>query len=265
MVTTNLPFDEWTEVFDSERLTGALLDQLTHHIHILEMNGENYRLKRYKQRLRKKNVRVISINEPTDDTPEGQLMEGMLELVDQHHSDMTAVDVQRGTHNLAQRGFFVGAGPPIGMKRIKVPDVRGEKVTERNKLAPDENAWIIRRVFDLSLQGKTDGQIHRILRSEGLAMPSGKPWHPNRIHDILTNRHYEGTIVLGALPDGTGGTVCENAHEGIVTPAEFAEVSRLRKERRPKVTTHVTPEANTCFRNWEPASNAENPTPTVQA
>ena len=38
MVTTNLPFDEWTEVFGSERLTGALLDRLTHHVHILEMN-----------------------------------------------------------------------------------------------------------------------------------------------------------------------------------------------------------------------------------
>ena len=45
MVTTNLPFDEWTEVFGSERLTGALLDRLTHHVHILEMNGEIYRLK----------------------------------------------------------------------------------------------------------------------------------------------------------------------------------------------------------------------------
>ena len=43
--TTNLPFDEWTEVFGSERLTGALLDRLTHHVHILEMNGESYRLK----------------------------------------------------------------------------------------------------------------------------------------------------------------------------------------------------------------------------
>ena len=46
LVTTDLPFDEWTEVFGSERLTGALLDRLTHHVHILEMNGESYRLKR---------------------------------------------------------------------------------------------------------------------------------------------------------------------------------------------------------------------------
>ena len=49
LVTTNLPFDEWTEVFGSEWLTGALLDHLTHHVHILEMNGESYRLKRSRE------------------------------------------------------------------------------------------------------------------------------------------------------------------------------------------------------------------------
>jgi DNA replication protein DnaC len=49
LVTSNLPFDEWTEVLGSERLTGALLDRLTHHVHILEMNGESYRLKQSRQ------------------------------------------------------------------------------------------------------------------------------------------------------------------------------------------------------------------------
>lgn len=44
-VTSNLPFKEWTEILGSERLTGALLDRLTHHARILEMNGESYRLK----------------------------------------------------------------------------------------------------------------------------------------------------------------------------------------------------------------------------
>jgi DNA replication protein DnaC len=52
IVTSNLPFDEWTSVFGSERLTGALLDRLTHHVHILEMNGESYRLRQSKQRRR---------------------------------------------------------------------------------------------------------------------------------------------------------------------------------------------------------------------
>ena len=44
LITSNLPFDEWTETFGSERLTGALLDRLTHHVSILEMNGDSYRL-----------------------------------------------------------------------------------------------------------------------------------------------------------------------------------------------------------------------------
>jgi DNA replication protein DnaC len=50
IVTSNLPFDEWTSVFGSERLTGALLDRLTHPVHILEMNGESYRLKTSRRR-----------------------------------------------------------------------------------------------------------------------------------------------------------------------------------------------------------------------
>jgi DNA replication protein DnaC len=52
IVTSNLPFEEWTGVFGSERLTGALLDRLTHHVHILELNGESYRLKHSKSRQR---------------------------------------------------------------------------------------------------------------------------------------------------------------------------------------------------------------------
>ena len=50
IVTSNLPFQEWTSVFASERLTGALLDRITHHVHILEMNGESYRLKQSQSR-----------------------------------------------------------------------------------------------------------------------------------------------------------------------------------------------------------------------
>ena len=45
IITSNLPFEDWTSVLGSERLTGALLDRLTHHVHILAMNGDSYRLK----------------------------------------------------------------------------------------------------------------------------------------------------------------------------------------------------------------------------
>jgi IstB-like ATP binding protein len=68
IVTSNLPFDEWTSVFASERLTGALLDRLTHHVHILEMNGDSYRPKQSKQRQRRSRSVETSENPSGHDT-----------------------------------------------------------------------------------------------------------------------------------------------------------------------------------------------------
>src|SRR5919202_1633114 len=62
IVTSNLPFDEWTSMFGSERLTGALLDRLTHHVHILELNGDSYRLK--VSRSRRRHPAVHTADEP---------------------------------------------------------------------------------------------------------------------------------------------------------------------------------------------------------
>jgi DNA replication protein DnaC len=45
LITSNLPFSEWGQVFQGERMTAALLDRLTHHCHIFEMNGESYRFR----------------------------------------------------------------------------------------------------------------------------------------------------------------------------------------------------------------------------
>ena len=54
IVTTNLPFENWIEVLGNERLTGAALDRLTHRCHILETNGESYRLQDAKRRRRRR-------------------------------------------------------------------------------------------------------------------------------------------------------------------------------------------------------------------
>ena len=60
MVTTNLPFESWTEVLGSERLTGATLDRLTHRCQIIETKGESYRLRDAKARIR----RLVASGEP---------------------------------------------------------------------------------------------------------------------------------------------------------------------------------------------------------
>jgi DNA replication protein DnaC len=55
IVTTNLPFAAWPQIFvDDERLAGALLDRLTHHVHILEIVGDSYRLAASERRQNKK-------------------------------------------------------------------------------------------------------------------------------------------------------------------------------------------------------------------
>jgi DNA replication protein DnaC len=51
IITTNLPFEAWIEILGNERLTGALLDRFTHRVHIVEANGESYRLKAAKKRV----------------------------------------------------------------------------------------------------------------------------------------------------------------------------------------------------------------------
>jgi DNA replication protein DnaC len=57
ILTTNLPFENWTEVLGNERLTGALLDRITHRVHIIEANGESYRLRDAKSRAKRKKAK----------------------------------------------------------------------------------------------------------------------------------------------------------------------------------------------------------------
>jgi DNA replication protein DnaC len=49
IITTNLKFADWVQVFGDERLTAALLDRLTHHAHLLELVGESYRFRQRMQ------------------------------------------------------------------------------------------------------------------------------------------------------------------------------------------------------------------------
>ncbi len=77
IVTTNLPFESWTEVLGSERLTGATLDRLTHRCKIVETKGESYRLHDAKARTRSANpggsgrqkAEVVAGAGPVDNLP----------------------------------------------------------------------------------------------------------------------------------------------------------------------------------------------------
>ncbi len=74
IVTSNLPFEDWTSVLGSERLTGALLDRLTHHVSILTMNGDSYRLRQSTGRRR--SAAKAEQNQATElvDTDTGEIL-----------------------------------------------------------------------------------------------------------------------------------------------------------------------------------------------
>ena len=76
IITSNLPFEEWTSVFGSERLTGALLDRLTHHVHILTMNGDSYRLAQSTARRRLSTKANLPAGAETIDPETGEILTG---------------------------------------------------------------------------------------------------------------------------------------------------------------------------------------------
>ena len=74
----------------------------------------------YKAMLKKRGIDVISISEPIDNTPQGQLMEGMIEVIDEFYSANLAQDTMRGMKENANRGFFNGGLVPFGYRKSKV-------------------------------------------------------------------------------------------------------------------------------------------------
>ncbi len=121
----------------------------------------------YKKQLKDKGIRVISINEPVDDTPSGHMFEGFIETIDQFYSENMGEDIRRGLRESAQRGFYTGSKPPWGLHKVAVKD--GNKT--RYKLEPDPDdstsTRLIRRIFDTASKGLGCKEIAKALNKEG--------------------------------------------------------------------------------------------------
>jgi len=76
----------------------------------------------YKTLLKSKGIRVISINEHLDESPSGQLLEGIIESVDEFYSANLGQDIKRGLRENASRGFYTSGRPPYGFRKVPVKD-----------------------------------------------------------------------------------------------------------------------------------------------
>lgn len=89
--------------------------------------------------------------------------------------------MQAGSRQKRQDGFFLGGVPPYGYRKIP------------SNIEPDPaEAAIVREIFRLAGEGKTRGEISRILNSRGLRKRNGEPWESGTVHIILDNPAYIG-------------------------------------------------------------------------
>ena len=188
----------------------------------------------FKSMLRRKGIRVVSITEHADDTPTGKLMEAIIESVDEFYSENLAQEVTRGMREAASRGFWMTTNAPYGYRRVYVQD--GAKKRPRLELNPPHDA-LVRRIFDLTLQGRTSLDILKTLNAEGIPSPNGKQWRKTTVHKVLANEAYTGTLVWGQKSrDGQDPVRVEDAFPAIVSQQEFARVRQLLASRAPSVT-----------------------------
>ena len=188
----------------------------------------------FKSMLRRKGIRVVSITEHADDTPTGKLMEAIIESVDEFYSENLAEEVRRGMREAASRGFWMTTNAPYGYRRVYVQD--GAKKRPRLELNPPHDA-LVRRIFDLTLQGRTSLDILKTLNAEGIPSPNGRQWRKTTVHKLLSNEAYMGTLVWGQKSrDGQEPVRVENAFPAIVTKEEFRRVRKLLESRAPAVT-----------------------------
>ena len=186
----------------------------------------------FKSMLRRRGIRVVSITEQAEDNATGRLLEAIIESVDEFYSENLAQEVVRGMREAASRGFWMTTYAPYGFKRVHLQD--GPKKRPKLELDPPDDG-VVRRIFDMALQGRSTLDIAKTLNAEGIPTSNGKKWLKTTIHFILTNEAYAGTVVWGAnAKDGQPPVRVEDAHPGIVSRREFRRIAGMMQSRAPK-------------------------------
>ena len=181
-------------------------------------------------------VRIISLHESIDDTPQGQLTARMFESFAEFYSNNLSQDIRRGFREVARKGFFPFSHAPIGYRREQVKD--GSAI--RYKLVPDSvYGPVIARIFALYAQGHTVPEIVATLNQEHILTNKGRSWYRKKLYDILRNEIYCGDIVVGRLSLDASGkhhpgkdpVLVKSVHTPLVSRETFNKVQEILNAR----------------------------------
>ena len=167
-----------------------------------------------KYRAKKHGVRVEYVAENLPDSPEGVILESVLEGMAEYYSLQLSQNVKRGLRENAKKGIYAGGTIPLGYKR-----------GSDKKLEIDPKpAQTVRMIFDEYLQGYTCAEITQHLNDLGLRTSSGAPFNKNSLRTILKNEKYAGVLEFKSA-----GIRHENGIPAIVSREEFDRVQELMK------------------------------------
>ena len=138
----------------------------------------------YKKKLKDIGVKVISVSQKIDETPEGELLEGFLETIDQYYSANLANEVRKGLRENALKGKHAGGQVLFGYS-----------LDEEGYYRPNENAKIVKRIFDEYAAGYPKTEICERLNKEGYRNQRGKKFNTRTLYDLLRNEKYIGNYV----------------------------------------------------------------------
>jgi site-specific DNA recombinase len=140
----------------------------------------------YKRKLKINGVRVISITENLDGSPESLILESVIEGMAQYYSANLAREVMKGMKETAYQCRHTGGQPPLGY------DVNSEKKYDIN----DIEAIIVRKIFDMYINGYSYAEIIDYLNERGCKTKAGNTFGKNSIYSILDNEKYSGVYIF---------------------------------------------------------------------
>lgn len=136
----------------------------------------------YKRQLSLAGARVLAVDQPVDDSPEGGLLESVLEGFAEYFSRNLARETLKGLKENAYKGKTTGGRPPLGYGI----DSDGHYIIN------EAEAIIVRRIFDEVLSGRSYVEVIEGLNADGYRTKYGNQFGKNSLHDILANEKYMG-------------------------------------------------------------------------
>jgi len=140
----------------------------------------------YTLEMQKHGVRLLSVLEPSNDTPEDDLLRGILETLNEYYSQNLGREVEKGKKENAIQGKHVGGVPPLGY------DVDRETMM---LVINEREAQAVQIIYRMHLDGCSYGEIEVALANYGCIGKRCSPIGKGSMHSILTNEKYTGMMV----------------------------------------------------------------------